>query len=131
MQHPNQEGTLAGGGNSLKEDDAQRDRTAPWETLSDKALGPSEYHVPTNTWESQCLFQANAVMTMSRSSIRKLVAAPLPQIGPRGIRHSEPLTVTDVLVDVARNYADNRTSFSGSPAGYSSAPRNQWGSTFG
>lgn len=126
MQHPNQEGTLAAGGAPQAAQDSQYDHMAPWANP-----GPSEYNSPDGSWESRAIRQATVTVVLPRKQVQRLVAPPLPQIGPRGVRHSQALSVEDIFADTARLYPDNRTFFSGSPAGYSGTPRNEWGSNFG
>ena len=105
----------------------------PW-NASDYAtwIQPSEYSAPSGTWEERALRQATVVVTLPRDAVQALVRPPLPQIGPTRVRHMGTPTVEDVIVYSARDqYPDRRTSFSGSPAGYSGSDRNGgWGGAF-
>lgn len=126
MQHPNQEGTLAAGGATQPGQDGQFDHMAPWESL-----GPTEYDAPDGSWESRALRQATVVVTMPRNQVQRLVQPPLPQIAPKGVRHLNPPTVEGIFDRYARLYPDNRTSFSGSSAGWQGSSRYTYGSDFG
>lgn len=93
--------------------------------------GQSEYNAPAGSWEQAALRQATVVITMPRAAVQALVRPPLPQIGqgPQG-RMSE-ITVNEVLGALGRSNADNRTSFSGTSAGYSGSERNsQFGAPY-
>lgn len=87
--------------------------------------GSSEYNAPSGSWEEAALRQASVVMTMDRAAVQALVRPPLPQISPAPPRRIPEPGIADVLgPQMGRSTADNRTSFSGTSAGYSGSDRN-------
>lgn len=94
-------------------------------------LGSSEYRAPAGSWEEAALRQATVVMTMPRAAVQALVRPPLPQLGQPPMYRSRDITIGDVLGAVGRVLPDNKTSFSGTSAGYSGSDRNsQWGQPY-
>jgi len=116
--------------------DGRYDRTKPWSTfrspvLPDQVAKKYSYQGPWATNMERLTQQALMIMTIPGADIQAMVRPPLPQIrlfpdrfgyGFRG----QPGIADVVTID--RQYHEPRISwFSGSPAGYSGAARNDLG----
>lgn len=102
-------------------------QTRPW-----NSHGPGIYSPPSASWEEQVIRQATVVLTLPREDVQTLVRPPLPSIMAPGANphHADALTVERVIGESTRQYADRQAFFSGGPAGYMGAPRNEWGAPY-
>lgn len=104
----------------------QYDIMLPWDADRNATI----YDAPVGSWEAMAIQQATAVITMPRPQVQRLVRPPLPQIGPRGVRHNAVPDVEEVITMSRDLYMDRRSFFSGSEGGYQGSTRNEWGSAY-